>query len=224
MKLSKPMKLKVYLLLVAMVMAGCGTDTSTKKNDTVIAPAPVPAQPLPGQVQTGNVIPNVLPGGITSPIQSVFGPRQNGMYDGIGREDLQNQMMQFNAQQPFPPSRNWITRVEILTDSGQNSDPASFNTPIGLKYVRITLVNDANMAFRYTAEGYVWIRPVSFALVGSLRGYVNNVAQFDVNFGYGNYTGPMLGLFRLDGRLTGTGLIELIENASGQAVRHVIQY
>ena len=216
MKLSKPMKLKVYLLLVAMVVAGCGTDTSTTKNDKVLAPAPVP-----GQVQTGNVLPNT----VMSPIQSVFGPRQRGMYDAIGREDMGSQQVQFNAQQPYPASRNWITRVEILTDTAQNSDPASFNIPtVALKYIRITLVNDANLALRYTAEGYVWIRPGSFALVGSLRGYVGNVAQFDVNFGYGNYTGPMLGLFRLDGRLTGTGLIELIENASGQSVKHVIQY
>ncbi|MBI3019639.1 MAG: hypothetical protein HYY61_07110 [Deltaproteobacteria bacterium] len=211
MKLNKV----VYLLLVAVVVAGCGTDTLTKKNDTVIAPAPVP-----GQVQTGNILPNM----VTSPIQSVFGPRQNGMYDGIGREDLSNQQLQFNAQQPFPPSRNWITRVEILTEDGRNSDPTSFNTPRGLKYIRITLVNDANMALRYTAEGYVWIRPGSFALVGSLRGYVNSVAQFDVNFGYSNFTGPMLGILGLEGRLTGTGMIELVENANGQAVKHIIQY
>ena len=202
---------KVIVLLVAVVVAGCGTDTSTKKNDTVTAP-------VPGQVQTANGLPNV------SPIQSVFGPRENGMYDGIGREDMQNQMQQFNAQQPFPPSRNWSTRVEILTEDGRNSDPASFNTPIGLKYVRITLVNDANLGVRYTAEGYVWVRPASFALVGSLRGYVNGAAQFDVNFGSGTHTGPMLGILGLNGRLTGTGIIELIENSNGQSVKHVIQY
>ena len=217
MKLNKPMKLKVGLLLVAMVIAGCGTETSTK-NDKVLAPAPV--APVPGQVQTGAVLPNVF----TSPIQSVFGPRQRGMYDAIGREDMGSQQVQFNAQQPYPASRNWITRVEILTDTAQNSDPASFNTPtVALKYIRITLVNDANLALRYTAEGYVW---VSFyaKLVGDLRGYVGNTPQFDIHFGVnGQTTGPLLGVLGMDGRIY-NGVIELVENVNGQSVRHIIQY
>ncbi len=209
MKLNKV----VSLLLVAVAIAGCGTDTSTKKNDTLVAP-------VPGQVQTGNILPNA----VTSPIQSVFGPRQPGMYDAIGREDLQNQMMSFNAGQPFPPSKNWITRVEILTDEGLNSDPKSFNTPVAaLKYIRITLVNDSNLALRYTAEGYVWLSFYA-KLVGDLRGYVGNTPQFDIHFGVnGQTSGPLLGTYGMDGRLYG-GAIELVENANGQSVKHIIQY
>lgn len=203
----------IVMIMTVAVISGCGE--GNKKEET-------PAIPT-----TTNSIFNQLNGGIGGTVNP-FSARQEGMFDGIGQEQLQTQAGQFN--QPYPSVRYWHTRIEFLKQDGGNVDPATFslNMPIFGQRVRITLIADGTQAqaVQYVAEGFVWVYQSKGYALGNLDGnpirvYNSNSSTplFDVSFGNGYSTGPMLGILARKGGLYG-GII-ILTDAAG---KHTIQY
>ncbi|HBQ20430.1 MAG: hypothetical protein A2Z91_05050 [Deltaproteobacteria bacterium GWA2_38_16] len=200
MKLTKI--ITVMVVATAVFLTACGDPTKTKKDES-----------QPGAVMGNNT--NQAPINNTTP---VFSQRMNGMYDGLGKEFIQQQV--YTPVPAFPSFRQWFTRVEFLKEDGSNVDAFSFNPPRNYAKIRLTLVSDVNTAIRYVVEGDVWVNP-NYALVGSLRSYNTGNVAFDIEFGSGYGLGPILGLWANDGRLMeGSGTIVLTEPAG----QHVIKY
>jgi hypothetical protein len=152
-------------------------------------------------------------------ISQHFPMRANGMYDGSGVENIQQKY----TGQIQVGSHRWHTRLEFLTQAGGAVDPASFNPPLGLAKVRVTLVNEQNPNQKYQADGVVWVRINNLALIGTLRSSdTNGAAKFDIQFGYRpGDDGPVLGFGKLNGLLH-AGSVVLTDYVTQQ--KHVIQY
>ncbi len=205
---------KLILLGAMLILAmGCGEDMMSKDKEqgTQVAQPAVPNQ---NQLMTqfGSL-------GYSSP----FGPRLVGMYDGVGTEEVRPAPGQVTTS--FPSAKHWFARIEFVKSDGTAVDPGSFSMPLGIWRVKISLVCDANPTIKYVTDGEVYVMSdPAYAIMNRLgvplRSYdANGTVLYELKFGTGMGTGPMLGLFRYDGRIFG-GSITLID-ASG---KHIIQY
>lgn len=195
---------------VVAVMVGCG-DSGREQTPVIQSMQP----PVMTQLGSGS-------------IYNAFGqPGQNGMFDATGTERVQTQLGQ--PTQPYPQERHWFTRIEFLKQDGTVVEPFSFTMPLGIHLVRISLINDAQSTIKYVAEGTVYVMSTrGYALTDwkPMRAYMmgaNGAATpvFDLKFGLGLGTGPMLGVKNttFQGSLFG-GVIVLIEPSG----KHIIQY